>query len=306
MTPDSEATQVIRRSRVTQERSEVIAARRVGSFQHLTLVAPRVAETAGPGQLVALAVGDAGAALPLRRLLPIHQVSPSGTYGGTVEVVVQLPLRAAQGADRGSEWLARRRPHDHVDVVGPLGRRFPLPAAPQHCILVAEGPSGGTLLWLAALLRARGCRVDMVLGGASEDQLLGVIEARRRCDETIVTTCDGSAGVRGRPTDVLPGLLDRSAAAVVYAAGPVDLLRATAAAATRAGAVSMIGLPSRPGCGIGICLDCVMPVVGNDGLTRAVRVCTEGPVLRGDRVRWDQLVDGRWQLPPDVVVPGAP
>jgi dihydroorotate dehydrogenase electron transfer subunit len=284
---------------VTQESSEVIAARRVGAYRHLTLVSPGVAESAVPGQLVALAVTDGGSTMPLRRLVPLHQVTPSGTYGGTVEVVVQ-PVDAAM------EWLASRRPHDRVDVVGPLGRGFPLPAEPLSCVLVAEGRGSGPLLWLAALLRARGCNVEMVLGAAEEDLLLGVLEARRRCDAVVVTTEDGSAGQRARPPDVLPEVLERTEAAVVYAAGPVGMLRETAAVATDRGVVSQVALEAGAGCGIGVCLGCVVPAAGNDGLTRMIRTCAEGPVLHGDRVRWDALVDGRWQVPSDVVVAGHP
>jgi dihydroorotate dehydrogenase electron transfer subunit len=29
--------------------------------------------------------------------------------------------------------------------------------------------------------------------------------------------------------------------------------------------------------------------VGEDGVDRVVRACAEGPVIRGDRVRWDHL-----------------
>jgi dihydroorotate dehydrogenase electron transfer subunit len=42
-------------------------------------------------------------------------------------------------------------------------------------------------------------------------------------------------------------------------------------------------------CGIGVCMTCVLPVVGDDGQTRMVRSCTEGPVFPGDRVRWDDV-----------------
>jgi dihydroorotate dehydrogenase electron transfer subunit len=58
-------------------------------------------------------------------------------------------------------------------------------------------------------------------------------------------------------------------------------------------------------CGIGVCMTCVLPVVGDDGLTRMVRSCVEGPVFSGDRVRWDDV----GSVPPDTVgavtAPGA-
>jgi dihydroorotate dehydrogenase electron transfer subunit len=42
-------------------------------------------------------------------------------------------------------------------------------------------------------------------------------------------------------------------------------------------------------CGTGLCMGCVLPAVGNDGITRMVRACVEGPVFRGDLVRWDDV-----------------
>ena len=42
-------------------------------------------------------------------------------------------------------------------------------------------------------------------------------------------------------------------------------------------------------CGIGVCMTCVLPVIGDDGVTRMVRSCVEGPVFNGDLVRWDDI-----------------
>ena len=53
-------------------------------------------------------------------------------------------------------------------------------------------------------------------------------------------------------------------------------------------------------CGVGVCMTCVMPVTGNDGVTRMVRSCVEGPVFRGDRVRWDAFADGIGRVPDDA------
>ena len=71
----------------TQVTAELVATRRVGAYQHLTLAAPGV-ESARPGQFVALAVGGVVSATLLRRCFSIHRVSPTGSHGPTVEVVV--------------------------------------------------------------------------------------------------------------------------------------------------------------------------------------------------------------------------
>lgn len=286
-----------RRARVTHEQAEVIATRRVGSYQHLTLVAPGVAGLARPGQFVALAVGGESSSTLLRRSFSIHNVSPSGTYGGTVEIVV-----SAVGA--GTRWIASRQSHDLIDVVGPLGRAFPLPTEPVACVLVGGGYGSAPLFWLADELRARGCHVEMVLGAASEDKLFGVALARRSSDGVSVTTDDGSAGQQGWVSDVLPEVITRVTAGVVYGCGPMGMLRSITEIATAHGAVAQVAVEESMACGVGICMTCVMPVVGDDGLTRMVRSCVEGPVFRGDRVRWDAFSGSGAHVPPDAV--GAP
>ncbi|XGX80501.1 Dihydroorotate dehydrogenase B (NAD(+)), electron transfer subunit [Terrabacter sp. BE26] len=285
------------RARVTQEAAEVIATRRVGAYQHITLVAPGIAELARPGQFVALAVGDATCGNLLRRSFSIHRVSPSGTYGGTVEIVV-----SAVGV--GTRWIVERRPHDTVDVVGPLGKAFPLPTEPVACVLVGGGYGSAPLFWLAGELRERGCHVEMVLGAASEDRLFGVVEARRSCDGVTVTTDDGSAGQRGWVSDPLPQIIERTRASVVYACGPMGMLESVTRVAQAHGAVAQVAVEESMACGVGVCMTCVMPVVGSDGTTRMVRSCVEGPVFRGDRVRWDAFEGGHARVPDDCV--GAP
>ena len=282
---------------VVQVTGEVVATRRVGAYQHLTVVAPGVAELAHPGQFVAFAVGGDTSATLLRRCFSIHKVKPTGTYGGTVDVVV-----AAHGP--GTRWLTALRPHDPVDVVGPLGRPFPLPAEPVACVLVGGGYGSAPLFWLADALRERGCHVEIVLGAASEDRLFGVLEARRCADGVHVTTDDGSAGTRGWVSDVLGEVVEATSAAVVYGCGPMAMLRSVTEVATAHGALAQVAVEESMACGVGVCMTCVLPVTGNDGVTRMVRSCLEGPVFRGDRVRWDAIEGGVTRVPDDAL--GAP
>lgn len=282
---------------VAQVTGELIATRRVGAYQHLTFVASGVAELARPGQFVAVAVGGPTSANLLRRCFSIHRVSPAGTYGGTVDVVV-----AAHGP--GTTWLTKLQPHAEVDIVGPLGRPFPLPTEPVPCVLVGGGYGSAPLFWLAEQLKERGCHVEVVLGAASDDRLFGVVDARRVADGVTVTTDDGSAGTKGWVSDVLPDVVRLSQAAVVYACGPMAMLRSVTDVAAAAGAVAQVAVEESMACGVGVCMTCVMAVVGSDGKTRMARSCVEGPVFRGDRVRWDAFADGYGAVPSDAV--GAP
>jgi dihydroorotate dehydrogenase electron transfer subunit len=67
------------------------------------------------------------------------------------------------------------------------------------------------------------------------------------------------------------------------------VLHGVALAAETHGAWSQTAVAVPDGCGTGLCLTCVLPVVGEDGGTRMVRACAEGPVFRGDRVRWGDV-----------------
>ena len=229
----------------------------------------------------------------LGRACAIYDVKERGVYGGTVEFVF-----AVHG--RGTAWLASRKPQDKVDVVGPLGTPFRLPKHAVTATLVGGGYGAAPLLPLAAALRERGCRVDVVLGAGSADRLFGHLDARRLATTMAVTTDDGSVGQRGRVSDVLPEVLRASGSDVVYACGPMPMLRAVAEQAADHGVPSQVAVEESMACGIGVCMTCVLPVVGGDGQTRMVRSCVEGPVFLGDRVRWDAV----GTVPADAV--GAP
>jgi dihydroorotate dehydrogenase electron transfer subunit len=265
-----------------QVQGEVIGVKRAGAHRHLTLVAPGIPERFRPGNVLAVAVGGPLSDRVARATYPIHKVRASGAYGGTVELVI-TPTDAA------SQWLAAAPAGTALDLVGPLGRPFALPKEPVTCVLVGEGAASAPLFSLAERLRERGCAVHMLLGGATEPQLFGALEARRATRGVTVTTEDGSVGIAGTVADVLPDLLARTEAAVVYAAAPAARLHAVARAAEQHGAWSQTLLDLPLPCGTGLCHGCTLPVVGEDGVTRMVRACVDGPVFRGDRVRWDDL-----------------
>ena len=265
-----------------QVRGEVLSTRRVGEYHQVTLVAPGVAEQVRPGHFVALAVGGETSAHLLRRAFSVYRTQDRGVYGGTIDIVI-----AEHGP--GTRWLAHVRPHDSVDVVGPLGKPFSLPKEPVPCTLVGGGYGSAPLFTLAEQLRERGCRVDFVLGAATESRLFGVLEAKRMAQSVAVATEDGSLGDLGRVTDVLPAVLSKTQSDVVYACGPMSMLAAVSDLAARFGAHSQCAVEEAMACGVGVCMTCVLPVIGDDGVTRMVRSCVDGPVFRGDAVRWSEV-----------------
>jgi NAD(P)H-flavin reductase len=256
--------------------------RSVNAYVELSLAAPEIAERAQPGQFVAFAVGGTLSAALLRRSIAI-----AGAGDGVVTVVV-----APHGP--GSTWLAGLREGDTVDVVGPLGRPFPLPEPGTPSLLVGGGYGAAALVGLAERLRASGSAVTAIAGAASADRLCSVEELRAVADDVVVTTDDGSAGRRGWVSE--PAADRIGAAGVVYACGPMGMLRAIGELATARGIPSYVAVEESMACGIGVCMTCVLPIVGEDGRTRFSRSCTEGPVFGGDRVRFSDIGTLPWDV----------
>jgi dihydroorotate dehydrogenase electron transfer subunit len=263
-----------------RELCEVLERRRVGAYHALTLVAPGIADAARPGQFVHLLAGE-DRAFPLRRPFSIHRVERPGAALGTLEVVFDV-------VGAGTRALARLRPHDVVDALGPLGRPFTPPEEPTGCLLVGGGYGTAPLFFLATELRTRRCRVDFVVGAASADRLLDAMEAKRLGHSLTVTTDDGSSGRRGLVTDPLPELLARTGAGRLYACGPMPMLAAVSRVAAAAGVPCQVAVEEQMACGTGICFSCVVPV-GGSGETRMARSCLEGPVFDGATVAWAEL-----------------
>jgi dihydroorotate dehydrogenase electron transfer subunit len=265
-----------------QVNGEILAVRRAGDYFVIVFAAPGVAQRTKPGHFAAVAVGGHPTAMLLRRSFSIHQVDTSGALGGTVEIVVD-----AHGP--GTKWLVERKPGDSIDVIAPLGRPFSLPKEPTACVLVGGGYGSAPLFMLADQLRERGCRVDLVLGAATASKLFGVVDGRRRASTLHITTDDGSSGTQGRVTEVIEPILDRHDGQVIYGCGPMPMLAAIAGIAQRRGIASQCAVEEAMACGVGVCMTCVLPVVGTDGVTRMVRSCTDGPVFFGEDVRWNDV-----------------
>jgi dihydroorotate dehydrogenase electron transfer subunit len=263
-----------------QVRGTVLTVRRVDAYHAMTVIAPGIAARFRPGQFVAVAVGGPHTAMLLRRAFSIHEVRPD--HGGTVEFVFSV-------VGPGTEWLAGRRTRDVLDVAGPLGRPFPVPRDPVSCLLVGGGYGSAPLFPLAERLRGRNCTVDFLLGAASADRVFGALTARRTGRTATVTTEDGSLGARGLVTDTLSQVIHETRADVIYACGPMGMLRQVSAVAGRYDIPVQALVEESMACGTGVCMTCVLPVVGEDGVTRMVRSCVDGPVFRGDLVRWDDI-----------------
>jgi dihydroorotate dehydrogenase electron transfer subunit len=276
---------------VKRVRAEILNTRKLGAYHSLTLVAPEVAERARPGQFISVGMPE-DRALLLRRHFSIHQASRRGGWAGTLEFVFD-----PHGP--GTQWLAEAKAHQFLDVIGPLGKAFAFPRKLTNCLLIAEGHGAAMIHFLAQELRARGKRVDMLVGGETQEHVFKPIEGKRVSQTIAIATKDGSMGERGSVCDLLAEMVEGSGAQVVYSAAPRATLRRVAEFCLEHQIPSQMAVEEQMGCGIGLCFTCVVPVIRKDGSGYDnLRACTEGPVFNPARILWDRWMGEEPRLLP--------
>ena len=270
--------------------AEVVSNKRVGAYHYMVLSVGDLANHAKPGNFVAISVGGAGSSMVLRRAFAIYRATGRESGVGYIELVV-----APHG--QGSTWLTSRSAGDGVDLVGPLGTAFGIPTQPVRALLVGGGYGSAPLFGLSEVLKSRGCRVDMVLGASSAMKIYAPLEGKRSVNSLTITTDDGSTGIPGKVSDVIPELIENNQIDIIYSCGPMGMLEAITKIAVEKDVMHQCAIEESMACGIGICMTCVLPIKGEDGVIRMFRSCIDGPVVNGENVVWDskrEIPEGTW------------
>lgn len=228
----------------------------------------------------------------LRRALAVYRIESSRRMSF---------LYAVMG--RGTQALSQARAGDGIEALLPLGNDWlscageVAPELPQqrldNAVVVAGGIGSASVLMLAEELIRRSVNVRVFFGAANEQAAIGCgLEDFRALDvPLVVTTDDGSTGLRGFVTEPLEAALGRreGEGGIVFACGPWAMMKRTAEVAFEHRIPCLVSLEAPMGCGFGVCVGCVVAVKhdGPEGYDSYVRVCTDGSIMRADRVRWD-------------------
>jgi dihydroorotate dehydrogenase electron transfer subunit len=231
-------------------------------------------------------IGIPGSEVLLRR--PFSVCGLPGTFEDGAPDAAQLLYRIV---GRGTALLACLGSGTRLDVLGPLGRGFELPASPRtRPVLVAGGIGSAPFPALIARMRLAAFEPVMLYGARTEGDLPLLDWFEGHCAEVRVTTEDGGRGERGLVTRPLERLLGEEdpERLHLYACGPEAMLRAVARMALARGVRCDLSLEARMACGFGVCLGCVVPTRegGPDGDLGYQRVCVEGPVMPAERLAW--------------------
>lgn len=223
-----------------------------------------LAEQAKPGQFLCIYPKDRSTLLP--RPISICEIDQP-------DHAIRLVYRVA---GKGTEEFSGYHTGAQLRIVGPLGNGYPKKS--RRALLLGGGIGVPPILQLAKELN---CEKNIVLGYRDERFLE---EEFRAQGKVYIATEDGSFGTPGNVLDAIrENGLDGE---IIYACGPMPMLRAVKAYAAEHGMECWISLEERMACGIGACLGCVCKSVKKDAHTHVnnKRICTEGPVFRAEEV----------------------
>lgn len=236
----------------------------------LTLHTPEIAEEAKAGQFVSVYSNDSAKLLP-------RPVSLCGIdrEGGNIRLVYRVTA-----AHTATEEFSRLKENDTVSVMGPLGNGFTV-LPDKKAFVIGGGIGVPPMLELAKEIGTK-AGIQIIMG--YRDASVFLLDEFKEQAECFVATEDGSVGTKGNVLDAIRE--NKLEAEVIYACGPMPMLKALAAYADDKGMECFVSMEERMACGIGACLACVCESKEKDAHTNVnnKRICKEGPVFNAKEV----------------------
>ncbi|MDD5435131.1 MAG: dihydroorotate dehydrogenase electron transfer subunit [Nitrospira sp.] len=246
-----------------------------GTYYKLIFLPPARVHTL-PGQFVMIRVCTTDSLTDpfLSRPFSIHRQA----MDGSIEIIYKV-------VGKGTDLLTKLRKGDYIEFLGPLGNGFPI-SPPDEAIIIAGGIGVAPMLSLIETIKSSEpeTTIKVFLGGRGKEDLLFVEELENLANELILTTNDGSAGVKGYVTDELHEYLSNGhvprSRSTIYSCGPTPMLRKILELTEPLGIETFVSLESAMACGIGLCMGCVVKKkdVGY------FLVCKDGPVFKGNEI----------------------
>ena len=226
--------------------------------------APRVAEKTQPGQFVILRTHEEGERIPLT-------VADFDREKGVLTLIFQV-------VGASTELLAQMKEGDAIlDLVGPLGQKSHIASGLGTVVCIGGGIGVAPVYPITRGMKEAGNRVISIIGAKNRDILIMEKEMRAASDETLVTTDDGSYGIKGFVTTALKELLTRGERIdLVYAIGPVVMMKSVADVTRPLGIKTIVSLNPVMVDGTGMCGGCRVQVGGETKFA-----CVDGPEFDG-------------------------
>ncbi len=245
---------------------------RTPDVYYYKLAAPLISRKAQPGQFVIIRLHDKGERIPLS-LADINPVD------GTISLIVMA-------VGKTTTELSHYGAGDEIlDLCGPLG--MPTHIEKVGKVLLVGGGFGVAPVYpIARAFKAAGNAVTVIMGARSKDLLIYEQDMQGVCNKVLVTTDDGSKGIKGVVTTALKQELESGGAGLVMAVGPAIMMKFVCDTTRPFNVKTVVSLNPIMIDGTGMCGGCRVLVGGETKFA-----CTDGPEFDGHLVDWDVLMN---------------
>ena len=232
--------------------------RKIAANTYLSVLEGDTSDITASGQFVNIKLDG----LYLRR--PISVCDVEGNKLTIIYKAVGVGTEKMASTPVGEKWLT---------LTG-LGNGYDLAKSGQAPLLIGGGAGVPPMYYLAKKLVAEGKRPTVILGFGKSDEVFFKDEFEALGLKVLVTTVDGSEGIKGFVTDAMDGICYT----YFYTCGPEPMLKAVYDKTVTSGQFSF---EERMGCGFGACMGCTCKTkYGNK------RICRDGPVLEKEEIIW--------------------
>lgn len=178
----------------------------------------------------------------------------------------------------GTEQMSRMKAGEKVDVITGLGNGYDVDKSGDKPLLIAGGSGVPPMYKLVKTLVEQGKTVNCALGFNRAEEVYLWDELRELGANVLVSTVDGSYGIKGFVTDAISQVPQDYS--FFYTCGPLPMYKAIRSVLKTEGQYSF---EERMGCGFGACMGCSM-------MTRsgAKRICKDGPVFDSSQIIWEE------------------
>lgn len=252
-----------------KEKTQVLSTAKLSEDVYEMWLATDLAKAGHAGQFIGVYPKNKATLLPR----PVS-ICEADAERGTIRIVYRI-------AGEGTKEFSTYQKGDTAEILGVLGNGYPLKEAEgKKALLLGGGIGIPPLLELAKELRD--CETYIVPG--YRDGQLFLKEDLEKYGRVFIATEDGSAGTKGNVLDAVRE--NELHADLIYACGPLPMLRAVKKYADEKQIPAWISLEERMACGVGVCLGCVCKTVRKDAHSHVhnARICTDGPVFLAEDV----------------------
>jgi len=212
-----------------------------------------------PGQFVNIAIDG----LFLRRPISVCDVE-----GNILTIIYKV-------VGKGTEKMSLMKGGEILDILTGLGNGYFTDLSGDNPLLIGGGVGVPPMYKLCKDLISEGKKPTVILGFNTKSEIFYENEFKELGAQVLVTTVDGSYGIKGFVTDAVKQVENYT---YVYTCGPEPMLKAVYNAITTSGQFSF---EERMGCGFGACMGCSCKTkYGNK------RICKDGPVLVKEEIIW--------------------